>query len=63
MRRLQSFTVNLYPQEIAELLNAGALERIQDTFWAVVPGFKIYDQRWGFGWKGVPAMEPESLIA
>ena len=63
MRRLQPFIVNLYPQEIDQLRRAEALERLQDTFWVVVPGFKLYDQRWGFGWKGVPAMEPESLIA
>jgi CRISPR-associated endonuclease/helicase Cas3 len=63
MRRLQPFMVSLYPQEIDQLRQAGALERIQDTFWAVVPGFKIYDERWGFGWKGAPNMEPESLIA
>jgi CRISPR-associated endonuclease/helicase Cas3 len=63
MRRLQRYIVNLYPQEIAELRNAGALERIQDTFWAVVPGFRVYDDKWGFGWQGDPRMEPESLIA
>jgi CRISPR-associated endonuclease/helicase Cas3 len=63
MRRLQPFIVNLYPQEVAELGKAGALQRIQDTLWTVVPGFRIYDQRWGFGWKGDPRMEPESLIA
>lgn len=63
MRRLQPFMVNLYPQEIAELQTAGALERIGETFWAIVPGFNLYDERWGFGWKGTPSMEPESLIA
>jgi len=63
MRRLQRFLVNLYSQEIAELRQAGAIHRIADTFWAVVPGFQIYDQRWGFGWKGTPRAEPEYLIA
>jgi CRISPR-associated endonuclease/helicase Cas3 len=63
MRRLQPFIVNLYTREIDQLRQAGALERVQDSFWAVVPGFKVYDERWGFGWKGHPAMEPESLIA
>lgn len=63
MRRLQRFFVNLYTQEITELSRAGALERIADTFWAVVPGFQIYHQRWGFGWKGGIMPEPESLIA
>jgi hypothetical protein len=63
MRRLQPFFVSLYRQEIETLNKAGALERIQDTFWAVVPQFRIYDKRWGFGWKGPLAMEPEDLIA
>jgi len=63
MRRLQQYLVTLYPQEITRLRNAGALERIADTFWAVVPGFKVYDDHWGFGWKGEPKMEPEYLIA
>jgi len=64
MRRLQPFIVNLYPQEIAILFKAGALERIQETFWSVVPGFNhIYSERWGFGWQGPVYAEPESLIA
>ena len=63
MRRLQRFLVNLYPQEIEELRRAGALERIEDTFWAVVTGFRVYNERWGFGWKGRVAAEPEDLIA
>jgi len=63
MRRLQRFLVNLYPEEITTLNQAGALERIADAFWAVVPGFRIYDGRWGFGWKDQPLPEPEDLIA
>jgi CRISPR-associated endonuclease/helicase Cas3 len=64
MRRLQRFMVNLYPQEIAILCKAGALEQIQETFWAVVPGYNhIYSERWGFGWQGPVYAEPESLIA
>jgi CRISPR-associated endonuclease/helicase Cas3 len=63
MRRLQRFMVNLYEKEITALRNEGALERIADLFWAVVPGFKIYDNRWGFGWQGDPKIEPEYLIA
>lgn len=62
MRWLQPFMVNLYRQEIAELDKAGAIEQIADTFWAVLPGYRVYSDRWGFGWKGaVP--EPEALIA
>jgi CRISPR-associated endonuclease/helicase Cas3 len=63
MRRLQRFLVGLYRQEIEELLKAGALERIEETFWVVVPGFRVYSERWGFGWQGGVAPEPESLIA
>lgn len=63
MRKLQRFLVNLYPQEIADLCRSGALERIEDTFWVVVPGFRVYGKRWGFGWKGGVAAEPEDLIA
>lgn len=63
MRRIQRLMVNLYQQEIQKLTSAGALERVADTFWVVVPGFPIYDRRWGFGWKGEPRMEPEFLIA
>jgi CRISPR-associated endonuclease/helicase Cas3 len=63
MRRLQRFLVNLYPQEIAALNRAGALERVADAFWVVVPGFRIYDEHWGFGWKDQLVPEPEDLIA
>ena len=64
MRRLQPFIVNLYRQEIDTLRSAGAIEQIAETFWAVVPGFsKIYSERWGFGWQGILAAEPEDLIA
>jgi len=63
MRRLQPFMVSLYRQEIEALVNAGALERIADSFWVVVPVFRLYNDRWGFGWKGPVAAEPEALIA
>lgn len=63
MRRLQRFIVNLYRQEIDALFQAGALERVEDAFWVVNPGFRVYDERWGFGWKGIVAAEPEDLIA
>jgi CRISPR-associated endonuclease/helicase Cas3 len=63
MRRLQPFMVTLYNQEIDLLAKAGAIERIEDTFWAVVPGFRVYSDRWGFAWKGLVAAEPEDLIA
>jgi hypothetical protein len=63
MRRLQRVQVGLYPQEVDTLAQAGAIEKIEDTFWAVVPGFRVYSDRWGFGWKGPVAAEPEDLIA
>jgi hypothetical protein len=63
MRRLQPLMVNLYAQEVQELRNAGALERVADTFWAVVPAFPVYSERWGFGWSSRLASEPEDLIA
>jgi len=63
MRRLQPFLVNLYQQEIDTLLKARAIERIAEAFWSPVPGFQIYSERWGFGWKGSPAAEPLDLIA
>ncbi len=63
MRRLQPFMVSLYRQEIEALVAAGAIERIADAFWAPVPAFRIYSERWGFGWQGLLAAEPEDLIA
>lgn len=65
LRRLQPFVVNLYRQEIERLVEAGAIERLDDRLWTVVKGFEhIYDRkRFGFGWKGVVAAEPEALIA
>ncbi len=59
MRRLQPLMVSLYRQEVEALVQAGALERIAETFWAVVPAFRVYSLRWGFGWKGPLAAEPE----
>ncbi|MEO8663478.1 MAG: hypothetical protein ABI693_33795, partial [Bryobacteraceae bacterium] len=63
MRRLQRYMVTLHRQEVEDLQNSGALERVEDTFWAVVPGSLIYHPRFGFWWHGSPAPEPESLIA
>jgi len=63
MRPLQRLTVNLYAQEIRALESAGAVERIADTFWVIVPGFEVYTERFGFGWAGEPKLEPEHLIA
>lgn len=63
IRALQRFMVNLYPQEIRELEKLGAIEKIADTFWAALPGFKTYSDRWGFEWHGRDIRDPESLVA
>lgn len=63
MRRLQPFLVKLYPKEIVTLQEVGALERVEETFWVVVPGFAVYSDRWGFGWQGGVQAEPEHFIA
>lgn len=64
LRRLQPFLVGLYKQEVEQLLNAGALEELDDGLYCTVVGFeRIYDQWFGFSWQGTPAAEPESLIA
>lgn len=64
LRRLQPFVVNLYRQEIEELETAGAIERLDDRLWTVVTGFeRVYGARFGFGWKGPVAADPEALIA
>jgi len=64
LRRLQPFLVNLYQQEVELLLQAGAIEQLHERLYCTVVGFEgIYDQRFGFSWKGTPAAEPERLIA
>ena len=64
LRRLQPFLVNLYQEEVDELVNAGAVEQLSDRLYCTVVGFEgIYDQQFGFTWKGSPAAEPETLIA
>ena len=64
LRRLQRFLVNLYPQEIDELNRAGAIYSLTDKLYVVVKGYaSVYDERFGFTWKGPPLAEPEHLIA
>jgi hypothetical protein len=64
LRRLQRFLVNLYPQEIDELNHAGAIDAFSDKLYVVVKGYaSVYDERFGFTWKGPPLAEPEQLIA
>ena len=64
LRRLQRFLVNLYPQEIGELSRAGAIDALDDRLYVVVKGYAaLYNERFGFTWKGPPLAEPEDLIA
>jgi len=64
LRRLQPFIVSLYKQEVEGPLKAGALDLLEDGLYCTVVGFeRIYDQRFGFAWKGTAVAEPESLIA
>jgi hypothetical protein len=64
MRRLQPFLVSLYPQEIAALLGVGALDPLDERLFAVAKPFvSIYQERFGFTWRGDPLAEPEELIA
>ncbi len=65
MRRLQPYLVALYRQEIEALRRAGAIVPIAEDceVWHVLPQFKhVYDNRFGFGWQGLLAADPESLI-
>lgn len=63
MRTLQRFTVNLYPAEIARLSANGAISEVEENLWRVNPGFeRVYDERFGFGWQGEIAADPEVLV-
>lgn len=63
MRRLQPYLVSLYGEEIETLAEAGVVTKVGKMFWEVVPGFRVYNERWGFGWQGRPQAEPEDFIA
>lgn len=63
MRGLQRFTVNLYPAEIARLSANGAISQVEERLWRVNPGFqRVYDERFGFGWQGELAADPEVFV-
>jgi CRISPR-associated endonuclease/helicase Cas3 len=65
MRRLQPFLVTLYKKEIDALRLAGAIVPVAEgcDLWRVLPQYKhVYDLRFGFGWQGPLAAEPEFLI-
>lgn len=63
MRGLQRFTVNLYPAEIVRLAGNGAISQVEERLWRVNPGFEnVYDERFGFGWQGEIAADPEVFV-
>lgn len=64
LRRLQSYSVTLYDQEIRTLKQAGSIELLIDKLWTVLPPYRrIYSEQFGFGWQGPIAAEPGELIA
>ncbi|MHB1701824.1 MAG: CRISPR-associated endonuclease Cas3'' [Acidobacteriaceae bacterium] len=67
LRRLQRYTVNLLPNEVARLRNLGAIEPLfpgSANAWAVDPKMAgVYSKRFGFGWQGGVNPEPMELIA
>jgi hypothetical protein len=66
MRALQPFLVTLYSRECDELRRAGAIVPIAEgvRVWRLLPPFHhLYNDRFGFGWQGPVAAEPEGLIA
>ncbi len=65
LRRLQPFAVQLYQQEVRVLAKAGAIDKLDEKLWAVVPAYKhVYSTRFGFTWQGGKIYaEPEELIA
>jgi len=66
MRALQPFLVTLYARECDELRRAGAVVPIAEgvRVWRLLPPFHhLYSGRFGFGWQGTVAAEPEGLIA
>jgi CRISPR-associated endonuclease/helicase Cas3 len=67
LRALQRHLVNLYPQEITNLQQRGAIEQAHadlEHLWAVIPGFErqTYSSRFGFAWAAEQS-EPAFLIA
>ncbi len=63
LRALQPYLVNLYAKEINQLAAENAIERVQDVLWAVVTGYEhIYNNRFGFSWRGPLAADPASLM-
>ena len=66
MRALQPFLVTLYARECDELRRAGAIVPIAQgvRVCRLLPPFhRLYNDRFGFGWQGTIAAEPEGLIA
>jgi CRISPR-associated endonuclease/helicase Cas3 len=63
MRGLQPFAVSMFPQEIVRLREEGMIAELSSKLWYVLPGYEqIYDQRFGFGWRGSIGMEAPCWI-
>lgn len=63
LRRLQPYMVNLYPQEIRTLNNAGVIEQLDDRLWAVALGNEhVYDERFGFSSSGEVIPNAEQFV-
>lgn len=63
LRRLQPYMVNLYPQEIRTLKNAGAIEQLDNLLWAVALGNEhVYDERFGFSSSGEVIPNAEQFV-
>ncbi len=66
LRRLQRYTVNLLPKEIAYLRGIGAIVPLMESSehsWVVPPKMVgVYSERFGFGWQGGANPEPSTLM-
>lgn len=63
LRAIQRFIVNLYPQQIKILKQAGALEIIEDTIQVILPTHAyLYSRIFGLVMEGSLAADPHTLI-
>jgi CRISPR-associated endonuclease/helicase Cas3 len=63
LRALQVYTVNVYPDAFEKLREAGGLEQVAESIFALVPGFThLYDVTFGLVVGDEPFANPESLV-
>jgi CRISPR-associated endonuclease/helicase Cas3 len=63
LRRLQPFLVSVYENEFIKLLNAGALEQVMETVWALTRPFRhLYHPAFGLQIRDHMAADPQALI-